>query len=485
MSQVAMQKGEVKKTSFAESASATKTAPSAKKLSSATAGVVEDALMYLNAEITKKHYRRRLEMFFEFAGLEGANLDEKGLAFIKQAREGLDESWAQQQIMCWLHYQKERVNRKELSANTLRNFYKPIKFFCSFYRDIQNNIDWHRIVRSLPRSRQWSNDRAPTIEEIRKLCEYPDRRIKPLVYVMCSSGIRVGAWDYLKWKHVTPIKDEKTGEIKAAKLKVYAGDSEEYETFCTPESYHALTEWMDFRASYGEEITGDSWVMRDIWRTTDVQKWKTTKEGTTIRATKNYNFYAPTAANPQKLPVDSIKRIILRAIREQGLRAELQDGNRRFEWKQVHGFRKWFKTRAEQVILRSNVELLLSHSGYGMSQTSYYRPSEYELLTSYLRAIPLLTINNQDVGALKEQQQALEKENEDTKQALQRLEEQQKDMRKMILDLTRAGADTAMYYAVELKRVKTGDKAAKLTAREAAAVLGLEGDFEDKKDKIV
>jgi hypothetical protein len=48
-----------------------------------------------------------------------------------------------------------------------------------------------------------ANDRAPTFEEIRKLVEYPDRRIKPIVYTMCASGIRLGAWDYyLRWKHV-------------------------------------------------------------------------------------------------------------------------------------------------------------------------------------------------------------------------------------------------------------------------------------------
>jgi hypothetical protein len=36
------------------------------------------------------------------------------------------------------------------------------------------------------------------------------------------------------------------------------------------EAYSSLKEWMDFRSSYGEKITGDSWVMRDIWQTTNI-----------------------------------------------------------------------------------------------------------------------------------------------------------------------------------------------------------------------
>jgi hypothetical protein len=70
---------------------------------------------------------------------------------------------------------------------------------------------------------------------LNKLLEYPDRRIKAIVYVMSSSGIRLGAWDYLNWGHIIPIKRD--NQIVAAKIKVYAGEEgEEYFSFITAET---------------------------------------------------------------------------------------------------------------------------------------------------------------------------------------------------------------------------------------------------------
>ena len=83
---------------------------------------------------------------------------------------------------------------------------------------------------------------------------------------MTSGGFRLGVWDYLCWKHVTPMTNER-GDIIAAKLLVYAGEPEQYYTFITLEACHALKEWIDYRASYGEKITGESWLMRDLWQT--------------------------------------------------------------------------------------------------------------------------------------------------------------------------------------------------------------------------
>jgi len=66
---------------------------------------------------------------------------------------------------------------------------------------------------------------VPTVDELHKLTEYPERRIKPIVYAMASGGFRLGAWDYLRWKHDTPMTNgSTTGEeedVVAAKLLVY------------------------------------------------------------------------------------------------------------------------------------------------------------------------------------------------------------------------------------------------------------------------
>ncbi|HXT83237.1 MAG TPA: hypothetical protein VN704_02730 [Verrucomicrobiae bacterium] len=73
-------------------------------------------------------------------------------------------------------------------------------------------VNWQKLNKGIPSGKRAGEDRVPTIEEIKKLLEYPDRRIKPIVLIMISSGIRVGAFDYLKWKHIVPLHD-KSGKI--------------------------------------------------------------------------------------------------------------------------------------------------------------------------------------------------------------------------------------------------------------------------------
>jgi hypothetical protein len=81
---------------------------------------------------------------------------------------------------------REQIDRKDTAIGTVRNYVKGIKLFCDM-ADLQ--IPWAKITRGLPRAKRFADDRDPTLQEIRKIVEYPDRRIKPIVCTMVSTGI--------------------------------------------------------------------------------------------------------------------------------------------------------------------------------------------------------------------------------------------------------------------------------------------------------
>jgi hypothetical protein len=103
--------------------------------------------------------------------------------------------------------------------------------------------------------------------------------------------------------------------------------------------------------------------------------------------------------------------LVENAIWTQGLRTKLPPGKRRHEFQADHGFRKFFKTHAEQVMKPINVEVLMSHST-GVSD-SYYRPLEKELLQDYLKAVDLLTINSDKLTLQKQVLELKEKSKEE------------------------------------------------------------------------
>jgi integrase len=321
----------------------------------------------MKSPLTRYKYQGNLARFLDFAGIQGITLEDRAKKFASCGKK--DSEWAFQNIIRFIHCQKKRVEQKEITSSTVRNYVKAIKLYCEM-ADVF--ISWKKITRGLSRVKRYADDRIPTVEEIRKLVEYPDRRIKAIVYIMASSGIRLGAWDFLKWGHITPIKRE--GEDAAAKLIVYAGEDEQYFSFISSEAWQAVKSWMEYREQSGEKISGDSWVMRDLWDARQAQgRGLVTK--------------------PKKLSSLGIKRLMERAIWAQGLRKKLEPGKKRHPYQTNHSLRKWFKTRCEIAGMKPiNVETLLSHS-IGVSD-SYYRPTEGELFEDYLKAVEMLTVYN-------------------------------------------------------------------------------------------
>jgi hypothetical protein len=318
---------------------------------------------------TRGYYLRRLKIFFDFIELiPEKSINERCNYFAEKGKENVE--WAFSNIIRFLQFQRERVENGEITSGTLKNYWKPIKLLCE---SANVNITSKRITRGLPKVRRYADDRAPTLEEIRKISEYPERRMKAIVYTMASSGIRIGAWDYLRWGHINPITKEKD---TLAKVIVYAGDEEEYYTFISPEAYTELKKWMDYRKSSGEEINEKSWVMRHLWN-----------------AKRGRKFGLITA--PKKLKSNGVRGLIEDALWTQDIRKKSQIKGNRYEFQANHGFRKWFKTRCEIAGMKSiNIEILMGHS-IGISD-SYYRITESELLEEYLKVMNFLTIQKEN-----------------------------------------------------------------------------------------
>jgi integrase len=360
-------------------------------------------IVYLRYESTndKRQISDKSSQIFDFAGISGTTLEEKARNFANRGKE--DINWTFSNILKFVHFQKERVNRKEITGATVRNYVKSIKLFCEM-ADIP--IPWKKITRGLPRGKKYADDRIPTLEEIRKLVEYPDRRIKAIVYTMASSGIRIGAWDYLQWGHIRPI--ERNNEVIAAKIIVYAGEDEEYFTYISPEAWRALVDWKNYRQSSGELINDESWVMRDLWDT---------------RVAQGRGL----ASCPKKLASLGVKRLMERAIWAQGLRKKLEPGKKRHPYQANHSLRKWFKTRCEIAGMKPiNIEKLMNHST-GISD-SYYRATENELLEDYLKAAEMLTINDDKVTLQKQVAELTEKSKEENYVIKGKLSDREKEI---------------------------------------------------------
>jgi integrase len=81
-------------------------------------------------------------------------------------------NWFVNAIFKYLQDHKARVDRKEISSSTLRNYLKPIRLYCD-QMDIP--IPWKKLMRGMPKGKRYANDRAPTLEEIKSILSYPDR----------------------------------------------------------------------------------------------------------------------------------------------------------------------------------------------------------------------------------------------------------------------------------------------------------------------
>ena len=183
----------------------------------------------IKSEETRKHYSLYLQKYFEFAGSDFDNSESKIIQFISE------------------------LKKKGKSHGAIQNYLAPIKLYYSIH-DVTLNIK--KIDRFLPEQRKQRKDRAYTHDEISKLLQICDERMKVVILLLASSGIRIGSIANLRIRH-----------LQDNKLIVYEGDREEYLTFLTPECQKAIDNYIDVRSRYGEKINDNSFLIREQFNT--------------------------------------------------------------------------------------------------------------------------------------------------------------------------------------------------------------------------
>jgi hypothetical protein len=102
-------------------------------------------ILFLNAmrtPMTRDRYQTGLAKFLDSIGIPGNTLEEKAKTFAKKGKNDID--WALSNIVKFVYYQRERVDKNEISGGTVRNYTKSIKLFCEM-ADI--SVQWKKITR--------------------------------------------------------------------------------------------------------------------------------------------------------------------------------------------------------------------------------------------------------------------------------------------------------------------------------------------------
>jgi integrase len=273
-------------------------------------------------------------------------------------------------IISYITFQK----KQGLKHTTITTRKSAIQFF---YRANRITLDWHHISGYIPRLDKAREDEAYTTEDIQKMLDVvTGERDRFLIYLLASTGMRIGALTDLKYGDIEPIKPDGYQGKHLYKIIVYRGHRAQYYTFTTFECAEALDSYIEYRKRMGEAITDNSPLLRNAissnlpW----VKKLKEVK--------------------PVKSFIDPIYRITNKA----GIRTRTHNRQTQHKHMLDHAFRKFCNTKMIEARLEHNTkEFLLGHKVSRGLDNEYDRTPVHNRLSEYLKAIELLTISPENI----------------------------------------------------------------------------------------
>jgi integrase len=268
-----------------------------------------------------------MQKYFDFIG---------GRSKLPKGKKQIEEK-----ILEYIAYLK----KKGASYHTISISIAPVK---SFYAINDVIINTKKIGKFMPEYKKKRTDKPYTHSQIEKLLEISDERMRCVILILASSGIRLGAVPSLRLK-----------DLDNQKLTVYSGDREEYFTFITAECKKAIDNYLDMRLRYGEKLTDDSYLIREQFDVRCPGKPKAYNRKSI--QTKLYDLCKRAGIDKKDIPL-------------------------------VHGFRKFFTGQLINSNVRSEARLKLEGHSIGITD-HYWRPTEQEMYFEYEKAVDNLTID--------------------------------------------------------------------------------------------
>ena len=302
----------------------------------------------IKSESTRFNYMQFLDEFKDF--------------FIIKSYDNLvqiEPKKIQEMLETYLMYQ----NEQKYSLSYLNSKLSALKLFFAM-NDIVA-LNWLKLRKMLPEKKKLTGEKPYQTKDIQiMLKSIPTLKFRCIVHFLAASGVRIGALEELKLKH---IQDMPNG---CKSVLVYDDNKAEYHTFIHHEAVGALDEYLAYRAKSGENITPESWLIPS--------QSDSNKPALTVSLRTQMSRYAHQYRDQDK---------------KRG----------RYETMACHGFRKRFDT-----ILKSNynvninlAEKMMGHSTTIPLDNVYFKPAIEQLFDEYQKAIPELVID--ETFRLKEQ----------------------------------------------------------------------------------
>jgi integrase len=284
------------------------------------------------------------------------------------------------------------------SYQAIKNYVSPL---VAFYKINDLVINSKKVNKFMPPPTRIKNNRGYTHEEIQKMLSIADERMKAVILILLSGGMRIGSICDLHLRNAEKYQG-------VYKFTLYERESEEYFTFITHEATEALDNYLDMRKRYGEKLNPDSPLIREQFDVRD-----------------QFAAIYPKMVKTQTLS-SKITRLAERAgIRE---RTPLEEGQKsggiRKTVPRAHGFRKAFTTLTVNSKMDPIKRKMLEGHNIGID-SHYYKPSVADLLEEYQsKAMDSLTINEENRLKRKVEMLTIEKSKVDL--ALSQIEEMKK-----------------------------------------------------------